>query len=93
MNNPRYLIVDDERVIREYIGDVFIDEADISFAGNGREALELLAANQYNVIICDVQMPFINGIDLYTVLKEKHSDLCDKFIFCTGNITQDFLWF
>jgi len=93
MSGLRYLIIDDEELIREFIGYVFINEAAISYAGNGEEALELLLTNQFNVIICDVQMPFINGIDLYTSLKNNNSTICEKFVFCTGNITDDFLQF
>lgn len=93
MGKSQYLIVDDEVFIHKYMRAVFSNEAVISTACNGREALELLRNKHFDVIICDVQMPFLNGIDLFKEVKSNISKTCDKFIFCTGNVTEDFFVF
>jgi len=93
MSKPRYLIVDDDKLIRDYMDAVFSDEAIISTACNGREALSLLTKTNFDVVICDFQMPYLNGIDLFKEMKSDKSTTCDKFILCTGSLTQEIYQF
>jgi two-component system chemotaxis response regulator CheY len=62
----RFLIVDDfstmRRILRNLLAELGfrqVDEAD-----DGRSALEMLHASQYDFVICDVHMPHINGFEL-----------------------------
>lgn len=83
------LIVDDEPAVRECIGAILDDDAIVSTASNGIEALRLLEKAKFDVIICDVQMPCLSGLDVYRKLKSQNSDLLNSFMFCTGNVTQE----
>ncbi len=69
------LVVDDESIIRDYLKEILkrlgcnIDEA-----VNGKEAIEKLKNNEYDIIITDIRMPDVSGMD---VLKEAKSTLPD----------------
>src|SRR5688500_14544800 len=70
------LIVDDEQSYRQLLSLVF--EADghtIRTATNGREALELLQQEPADVVISDVRMPDMDGIELLRAVRETQPDL------------------
>lgn len=70
----KVLIVDDHPVFRRGIADALEDQPDLEVvaqAGNGREALALVAEHQPDVLVTDVDMPEMNGLELLTsLLKE-----------------------
>jgi len=69
------LIVDDSILMRtalkRSIEMVGIETASISEASNGKEALEVLETNPVDLILTDINMPEMNGIELVHCLKEK----------------------
>lgn len=59
------LIVDDEPLIRETLAEFLTQEGfAVEVCGSGEEALELAAAQRFDVALCDVQLPGIDGIEL-----------------------------
>jgi len=42
-------------------------------------------ASSYDVLILDVRMPGVSGIDIYKTMKQMHADVCQKVLFITGN--------
>ncbi len=70
------LIVDDEQSYRQLLTLVFeSDGHSIRTAANGREAVELVAAEAPDIIVSDVRMPDMDGIEMLRAVREKHSDL------------------
>lgn len=70
------LIVDDEQSYRQLLSLVFeSDGHTIRTAMNGREALELIRAEPADVIISDVRMPDMDGIELLRSVREAQPDL------------------
>jgi len=64
------LIVDDEKPLRELLALVFAsDEHRVVLAGNGRQALELVAQDRPYVVLSDVMMPLLSGDKLCRRLK------------------------
>ncbi|WP_221793803.1 response regulator [Aquisediminimonas sediminicola] len=61
----RILVVDDDDIIREvafiFLNDIAAQQVDL--AANGREAIEKAAANDYDLILMDLQMPVMDGIE------------------------------
>ena len=72
----RVLIVDDEQVIREILSDFLLMEGfQVATAGNGREALEVIERQRINMVISDLKMPEMGGLDLLAHLQVEHPDL------------------
>lgn len=89
MEKAHYLVIDDDECIRIFLAAVFQSEACVTTACDGREALNLLDQHQYDVIISDVQMPFLNGLDLFRAIRTVLPEVAGKFILCTGNVTEE----
>lgn len=78
------LTVDDETTLLD-IGKLFLERmSDISVetASSGMEALSLLDTRKYDAIICDYEMPVMNGIELLNIVRSRFGDL--PFILFTG---------
>jgi len=85
----RVLIVDDEPAVARALRTGLGDEHDVVIAASGREALALLLgddpdAARFDVILCDLMMPDLDGAELYEQLREKRPDLAARVIFVTG---------
>jgi DNA-binding NtrC family response regulator len=71
----RILIVDDEQSYRQLLTLVFQDGNTVRTAMNGRQALEQLAAEPADIIISDVKMPDMDGIEMLRAVRETQPDL------------------
>lgn len=66
MDSLRLLIADDQTITRNGLRSLLATQADIEIVGeakNGQEAIELAASLQPDVILMDLRMPGINGIE------------------------------
>jgi two-component system, OmpR family, response regulator MprA len=67
----RVLIVDDEPAVRAALDRALrLDRYEIELAGDGREALDRLAETRYDVVVLDVMMPGIDGLEVCRRLRE-----------------------
>lgn len=76
MASPRILFVDDHAIVRHGVS-VLLNGAlgnriRKEEAGNGEEALELLKKNEFDLIILDISMPGMSGLELLAEIKSKH---------------------
>lgn len=77
MSAIKVLIVDDHNLVREGLKAVFDqgDEVDIvGEAGSGEEALEMVDKVKPDVILMDISMPGMNGIQATKLIREKHPE-------------------
>src|SRR5437868_10333482 len=73
---PNILIVDDEQSYRQLLTLVFQGDGNkIRTAMNGRQALEVLQAEPADVIISDVKMPDMDGIEMLRAVRATQPDL------------------
>jgi len=67
MNSVRALIVDDSSVMRKIVerslGQAGIRLAEVFQAGNGAEALAVLQENKVDIVLCDINMPVMDGLE------------------------------
>ena len=71
-------IVDDHIIFREGLKRVIADTPDIEVAGeagDGREALQNILKNDYNLVLLDLALPGMEGLDVLRTLKEKRPKL------------------
>ena len=73
MNKVRVLIVDDSSVMRKIVErslrQAGIDISEVREAGNGAEALGVLNDGAADLILCDINMPVMDGIEFLRQLK------------------------
>ncbi len=60
----RILIVDDEAEITAILADLFEGKYDCTTAGSAEEALRLLAGTEYELVVSDITMPGMSGLDM-----------------------------
>ena len=90
------LVVEGEPTVARLIGDVLEDEGLlVDVLLDGREALEHAAHESYDLVICDMKMPGLDGQHLYKSLASAGNPLRKKFLFVIGDVvasqTQEFL--
>jgi CheY-like chemotaxis protein len=83
----RVLVIDDEPAIGRTIQRMLGDAYDVVVQSSGRAALDLLVSGgEFDVIICDLSMPEVSGVDVYQNAVAVRADLADRFVFITGGI-------
>ncbi|MDY7232778.1 PAS domain S-box protein [Hyalangium rubrum] len=81
----RVLVVDDEPNVTLALQRALGSEHEVSTAHNAREALQMVSAgSRYDVILCDVMMPGMTGMDLYNELGRAAPDAAGRVVFMTG---------
>jgi CheY-like chemotaxis protein len=72
-NTARILVVDDEPEMRRLIGGYLREKEryEVSEAGNGFEALGLMAVRQFDLILSDINMPGMRGFELLDIVRER----------------------
>jgi signal transduction histidine kinase len=80
------LIVDDEAGIMSALAYLLSrDGYAVNTASNGRLALEKIEQGAYDLILCDLRMPELDGPGLYRELEQRAPDLLKRMIFLTGD--------
>ncbi len=70
------LIVDDQRSIRNVLEEIFLPDGHKCLkAASGAEALELVESHAVDLVICDIMMEGISGVELLTKLVESHPEI------------------
>ncbi len=68
---PSLLIVDDELHVRESLGSWFTEDGyEVATAASGKEALAILGRRHFDVIITDIKMPGMDGLELQRRIRE-----------------------
>ena len=79
------LLVDDETAVTEMYSTALQSAGHlVACAANGQEALTLIKTFSFDAVVSDVRMPVMNGLELLSILEERHPRLVDRFMFITG---------
>lgn len=90
MTRSKLLIIDDEIMLLKVLKRALEDCADdIDIAENGAVALEKMRFQKYHCVICDINMPKMNGVDLIKQVRAEKNDV--PFIFYTGYGNHDLM--
>ena len=82
------LIVDDEKEIRDSLALRYeLQGYETLVAKNGKEALKILSEKKVNIVISDIMMPVMNGVQLMKVIRQEFPMI--KVIMITGYVTLD----
>jgi CheY-like chemotaxis protein len=87
----RILVADDEMSIRLlYSEELREDGYEVFTASNGKEALEIVGKEPLDLIILDIKMPEMNGIEVLRRIKEQHPNLPVLLSSAYSEYKQDF---
>lgn len=78
MSKARVLLVEDHVVVRQGIKALFADEPDVEIVGeadDGREALQRVSELRPDVVLMDISMPGLNGIEATRQIRQNHPDI------------------
>jgi two-component system, cell cycle sensor histidine kinase and response regulator CckA len=85
----RILIVDDEVLLVRSLTRL-LQEQHVTSAANGREGLErILKDGPFDLVLCDLMMPEMTGMDLFEEVRRKDPQIAELFIFITGGAFSD----
>lgn len=83
----KILVIDDEKTIRDAIRDILEYEGyEIDEAKDGQQGLEMVTAGKYDIALCDIKMPKMDGLEL--LLKAREEGVLTQFVMVSafGNV-------
>jgi two-component system NtrC family sensor kinase len=85
-SRPRILVLEDEPTVAGLIADVLSEEGYIvDTVLDSRKGLELTRSQAYDLVICDLRMPHLDGRGFYGELVRQESPLRNRLLFVTGD--------
>src|SRR5436305_6296025 len=90
MSDKRVLVVDDDAAIRQmFLTLLRRNGYDVDSAHDGKDGLNRLRGNDYDVIILDLMMPITSGFELLSVMETENPDILQRIIVTTGASRND----
>ena len=88
--------MDDDTIVQKFLTEVLREEGhEVESVKSGEDALKRLGSEDYGVILLDIKLPGISGIEIYKQLQKSSKSSARKVIFITGDVmsknTMDFL--
>ena len=84
---PRILVIDDERSIRNTLKDILeYEKYEVDLAEDGNKGIELIRSAEYDIVLCDIKMPGMDGIEVLERLTVLAPDTPVVMISGHGNI-------
>jgi CheY-like chemotaxis protein len=80
----RVLVIDDDPLLLKSVARILGAEFDLVTVTSAREAFARIGEGSFDVILCDLMMPEMTGMDLHTVLAGAAPAEAEKMIFLTG---------
>jgi CheY-like chemotaxis protein len=78
-------VVDDEPMVARFLERALSRDNDVTVVGGGASALERLREDSsFDVVLCDLMMPGVTGIDIYETLVAASPELAARLVFITG---------
>jgi len=87
LDSPAVLLVEDETALASAMAESFGDAGFlVDRAGDGEEAMARLDGGHYDVIISDLKMPRMDGIQLFHAVREHYPQMAQHMMFVTGDV-------
>jgi CheY-like chemotaxis protein len=85
----KILIIEDDEFVAELLKAILKKEGHIDIACNGRQGYEKMEKEYYKLIISDIDMPEMDGFQLYNTLKNLYPEINSRYIFITGYLSPE----
>jgi DNA-binding response OmpR family regulator len=87
MSQKRILIIDDDEELCEEVSEILRDESyHVSVANDGLKGYKMLEKNYFDLVLLDMKLPGLTGIEVLKLIKEQQIDL--KVLIITGRPNQ-----
>jgi PAS domain S-box-containing protein len=87
VTKAKILVIDDEPSIRQLVNRVLIKEGhDVEAVDNAEDAFKMIKSKRYSLILLDIKMPGVGGINLYKQFQEIAASLAKRVVFVTGDV-------
>ena len=86
---PRILFVEDERTVREHIAEALADEFVVDTAADGEQALHVVLRIKPELIVTDIVMPTIDGVELVRTLRNTPSTAAIPVLLISGRAPEE----
>lgn len=84
----RVLVVEDNAVFRRGLARLFPpNQFEVSQAGDGQQAVDLIGSQSIDLVICDYRMPKLDGLGVLKHMRERHQQT--PFILVTAHYTEE----
>jgi len=96
LSRARILVVDDDTAVQQFLTTILTKEGhQVEIVENGDDALEKVGSEDYDVILLDIKLPGMSGIEVYKYMQKTVKSLARRVVFITGDTmskdTMDFL--
>ncbi len=72
----KILVIDDQKSIRNTLKEILeYEKNEVDLAENGPEGLKLFEKNKYDIVLCDIKMPDMDGIEVLQKIMEKNQEI------------------
>jgi CheY-like chemotaxis protein len=83
----KILVVDDEPVIRKFVSQVLGEQGHhVETVDNATDALKMVKSKRYRLILLDIKMPGMSGLELYKQFQKIAPSLTKRVVFITGDV-------
>lgn len=83
----KILVIDDQRSIRNTLKDILeLEGYEVELAENGKDGMEVFLESKYDLVLSDIKMPEMDGLEVLSKIMEVHSDVPVVMISGHGNI-------
>ena len=83
---PKILIIEDEAAIRRVLGKILAEESDtytVEEAEDGTQGLEMIKHDDYDLVLCDIKMPKMDGVEVLEAVKKIKPEI--PFVMISGH--------
>lgn len=83
---PKILIIEDEAAIRRVLGKILREESDsynVDEAEDGQQGLDKIKADDYDLVLCDIKMPKMDGVEVLEAVKKFKPEI--PFVMISGH--------
>jgi len=87
--NGLILVIDDDNEIRQLLKDFLSEKYEVAEAANGEEAIELMNIRMPLIIVCDIIMPKMNGLEFTKIMKEQDQTRHIPIILLSSKSTEE----
>jgi two-component system chemotaxis response regulator CheY len=81
----RILIIEDNRNLADLMSMIFEDDGHVEIADNGSIGLSKISKTYFDVIISDIEMPVMNGVEFFYQALKIYPDIGERIVFCSGS--------